>query len=128
MPRREVRQRGGSDCAIAAIANAVGVSYRMVKTLYGRISDGLDSEDIYWLLSRFGECHEIEPRRRPKMSEWLKRHQTGRFVVSFITGIDIMNLAYDLHAVAVVDGRIMGVYHEGWLICSYHRIELEDRS
>lgn len=115
MGRRPVRQRGKNDCCVAAVANAAGVSYAAVKKALGTYRRGLEGHELGWLLSEFGTWHEVRPRRPPLVSEWLPRHPSGRFVLVLHSGF----LLDQGHAIAAVDGVVMGEYAESWPVVRY---------
>jgi hypothetical protein len=114
---KRVKQRGDNDCCIAAIANATNNTYKAVKTKYGRMDrkGGLDHSEVCWLLDQFCNWHLVEPRRPPNITEWLRRHQTGKYVV-------ILRILFDCHAIAVIDGKIFGHHSEDWSIVQYFEI------
>lgn len=110
MKQRTVKQRGKSDCAIAAIANASGQHYSAVKKVCGPIRDGLSLADVTWLAGKFGG---IDFRRYPKpktRAQWDRERRPGRYVLLMLSDPCLG----DLHAVASVDGEIIG--HGEWPI------------
>lgn len=117
---RFVKQRTQSDCAIAAVANATGSSYKEIKVLYGGSTrGGIHTTEIAWMLSKFGHWRHTRPRKPMVMADWIKRHRSGRYVLCmeiFLTG----------HAVAVVDGVVLGGYSEKWEITNYFTRSSDD--
>jgi hypothetical protein len=79
---RGVRQRNGSDCVIAAVANAVGTTYKAVRAAWADTTrGGLTPGEIEYLLGRFGNWRTTFPRRPYGLGKWLKLHPAGRFVI-----------------------------------------------
>ncbi len=70
--------------------------------------------DLGWLLSNFGEWKETRHRKDPKVSDWITKHKIGRYVL-------ILWVFFDSHAIAVVDGKILGHYEDEWPILSSYR-------
>ena len=109
-----VKQRNGSDCAIAAVANCAGQSYRTVRTTLGDVTirGGLSYQDTSWLLSQFGDVRPFRVCGYPHISEWAgKKTRIGkRFVVMVKAGF----CDDDYHYVAVVDGEIIGHCQADW--------------
>lgn len=99
------KQHTMSDCAIAAIANVTGVSYHAVKKRYGRCDDGLTQDDITALLGE--QWRLVRPRRPRTLAEFLAANIVGRFVV--VTRSRMPWVDAD-HAVAVIDGEIIGTH------------------
>jgi hypothetical protein len=119
MGTQGVKQRTGSDCCVAAVANAAGKSYAAVKRTCGPIRGGLQYHELVWLLGEFGEWKETRPRKHPTLDDWAARNTKGRFVVILRSGF-----LDDFHAVAVVDGAIMGHYSPEWPVTNYFRREV----
>ena len=111
MPR-VIRQRQRSDCVVAAIANALGLSYSTVKEVCGSTRGGLALHEIEWLAGEFGQWRSISPRLGKPLRDWARKHPTGRYVVSLGTFLAA-------HAVAVVDGEILGECNESLDVCHY---------
>lgn len=108
------KQRHKSDCGIAAVANATGKSYATVKNVFGRIDrGGVQLHELEWLLSNFGTWKMVRPRAPKPVSQWIRKHQQGIFVV-------VLNGFLDFHAVAVVNGEIFGHYSD-WDVVNYFK-------
>lgn len=106
MTRKPVKQRHGSDCAIAAVANAAGITYKAVKERFGRIDPGgLTFHEIQWIAAEFGLTQRIRVRKRQSIKEWVVRHARGTYVL-------VLDEIFTGHAVAVVDGTIHGHFIE----------------
>jgi len=119
-----VKQRGKNDCGIAAIANATGQSYKSIKKRFGKMDrGGMQLHEIDWLLNEFGTWKERRgPRFTTSVTQWAKRRKTGKYVVLLNT-LGWMNLSPELHAVAVVDGQVMGHFAEKWHVECFWREE-----
>ena len=117
------KQKNKSDCCVAAVANACGVSYKHVRQMLGRdsIKGGLWPHELEWLLDQYGTWHTVWPRRWPVIGDWLKRNKRGTFVVVF--RCDISEDGYASHAVACINSEIIGHYKEHWPISNYYRLE-----
>lgn len=114
-----VRQRTQSDCVIAAVANATGTAYRKVKSVFGRVPrGGVEYHELRWLLSEFGEWHEVKPRRQRRVSEWLRLHTTKTYVAILRSGI-----VDEFHAIAIVGDSVYGDFAESWRVVLYYRLE-----
>lgn len=121
--RKPVKQRNGSDCVIAAVANAVDVTYKEVRARFGgSVRGGLEYHEARWLLSEYGTWRETKPRNPRPIVEWVKRHPRGRYVLCLQSGF----LGIGDHAVACVDGVLMGHYSEDWPVVAYFRKEEEE--
>jgi hypothetical protein len=116
--KREAKQRQQSDCVVAAISNAVQIPYKMVKDKCGTTKGGLDYGETLWLLCEFGNWRETKVRSHMVLKDWLKRkrNQVGQFVLLLNSGFS------ELHAIAVVDGKVYGHYSETWSIAEYYRL------
>jgi hypothetical protein len=111
--KKEVRQRNKSDCCIAAVANAIGISYAEVKRVCGSSRGGLADHELKWLIGEFSDWRETVPRRVLSIDEWLRRHRSGRYVL-------VLYVYYgESHAIACVDGQLMGHYSTEWPIVQY---------
>lgn len=115
-----VRQRGKNDCVIAAVANAVGTSYAAVKRICGSCRGGLENHEIRWLLSEFGAWKETRCRKMITLESFLKRNPAGKYVVSqnqmgWLFGCD--------HAIAIVDGVVLGEYNPTHPIDIYWKMQ-----
>lgn len=105
--------RNNSDCCIAAIASATGVSYAKIKRQYGRLDrGGIPLNAVYGLLLAFAPAREVIPRKPVTLPQWLTRHPKGRYVV-LCDGI------FSAHAVAVVNGTVIGEVSPEWTIERY---------
>lgn len=117
--KRAVKQRNGSDCAIAAVANAVGTSYAAVRRAYpDSVRGGLEDGDIDYLAGQFGDWRYTNCRKYVELDYWLRRHREGRYVLVISTGF----FGVTDHAVAVIDGRVVGEYTPTWNVSSYWRL------
>jgi hypothetical protein len=112
-----MKQRTKSDCVIAALAIATGRSYREVKSTFGRLRGGLEYHEIRWILSEFGTWRETRPRKLLGLESWLRRHRSGRYVVILKSGV-----IDDYHAIAAVDGRLIGEYADDWPVGLYFHL------
>ena len=110
------KQRNESDCCVASVANAVGVSYKTVKDRFGRLDrGGMQHHELNWILSEFGEWRYTQPRKLVPIVDWVRRHKEGRYVV-------ILDQLFSAHAVAVVDGKVIGEYAESWRVNAYWKL------
>lgn len=115
-----VKQRNGSDCAIAAIANATGSTYKYVRSLYpGRIQGGIYDHEIRWIMYKYFPNFKYVKSRSPlkELKEWVKKHGRGNYVV-ILTGRLCDESA---HAVAVIDGEIVGDYYNSSEVYYYFK-------
>lgn len=97
-----VKQRGKSDCGIAAIASVTGQSYASVKARYGRVDrGGMLSHELEWLLSEFATFKKCRVRKRLTLAKFVSCHTTGCYV---ITVGALGGVFGELHAVGLVDG------------------------
>lgn len=113
---RVLKQRNGSDCAIAAVANAVGTAYAAVRRMWGSsVRGGLDDGDIDWLAGEFGGWHYTSVRKPYHIDRWLKRHSQGRYIL-------VITCPWDSHAIAAVEGKILGEHNPDWLVRSYWQL------
>lgn len=97
------KQRNKSDCVIAAVATATGRSYAEIRrTCAGSIKGGLETHEVSWLLSHFGNWRPIRLRKPIKAKEWAAKNPDARAVLIVDTAI------WDdaTHAVAVVSGKV----------------------
>ena len=115
-----IKQRNGSDCVIAAVANAAGVSYAAVKRVCGSTRGGLEEHEVDWLLSRFSGWRKTFPRKTVVVADWLRRHRMGRYVLV----LDVSCFSQSAHAIACVDGEVMGEYRAEWSISEYYTLEV----
>lgn len=100
-----MKQRTKSDCAIAAIATATGMSYARVRRTCGSTRGGLYHHEIAWLLDELGVDWRCSPVRRVETAaSWAGRHPKLRAVVC-VRG-EIFEEGGD-HAMAAVDGRLI---------------------
>lgn len=117
-----VKQRHNSDCGIAAVANACGVPYKKVKERFGRIDrGGILYHELVWILSEFGDFKEIRVRRPVTLEHWLTRHKEGTFVLVLHKFLD------DFHAVAVVNGEVMGHCSPQWTVGNSFRLQTSEQ-
>jgi hypothetical protein len=113
---RGVRQRNGSDCVIAAVANAVGTTYKAVRAAWADTTrGGLTPGEIEYLLGRFGNWRTTFPRRPYDLGRWLKLHPAGRFVII----VDNNPFLPTTHALAVKNGWVFGDHDKGWPVVCY---------
>jgi len=85
---------------IAAIANATGKSYRLVRQTYGRsVRGGLNSDEGYWLVNQFGDWRKYTPRKRITIAEFAKKHPMAVVSVAYAWG--------EAHAIAIKDGVLI---------------------
>lgn len=112
-----MKQRTKSDCVIAALANARGVPYTKVKKVFGSLRGGMDLHEVRWILSEFGTWRGTRPKKLLDLDRWLRRHRTGRYVVILKSGV-----IDDYHAIAAVDGTLVGEYAECWPVALYFRL------
>jgi len=117
---RMVKQRNNSDCCIASIANAVGVPYAVVKERFGKLDrGGMQPHELRWILGEFGEWHFTKIKNPVPISRWVQHHQAGRFVL-------VLDKIFTAHAVAVVDGQIIGDSSPEWKVVEYYRLNISE--
>lgn len=76
-----VQQRRKNDCTIAAVANALGLTYHRVKTACGPVGKGLYSHEISWLLSKLDADWQLTRVRKPyPLERFVELRPQGRYV------------------------------------------------
>lgn len=116
-----VKQRTKNDCGIAAVANATGQTYKAVKEKFGKVDrGGMKIHELDWLLEQFAEWKKVRrPRKDQSAEAWAKKHKTGRYILY----LNVSFLQYEGHAVAVVDGDVLGHHAEHWPVRMVWKIE-----
>lgn len=111
-----VRSRNKSDCGIVAVASVAGVSYAKVKETYGRLDrGGMLPHELEWILSQFCDWRFLKRSRNRLLSAWTAKHATGKYVV-------VLDCLTHQHAIAVINGQILGEYGESWEISRIYQI------
>jgi hypothetical protein len=117
-----VRQKNKSDCGIAAVANAVGISYRAVKERFGRMDrGGMLYHELVFIINEFGEWKRLRLRKGtdgkfPRLADWVAKHKTGRYFV-------LVGRLLEFHAAAVVEGEIMGAWPDDYITNAWRLME-----
>jgi hypothetical protein len=100
-----MRQRGKSDCFIAAIAHATGNSYSAVKRKFGGLErGGARPSEITWLLGEFAGYRVARIRKpAPKAAEWAAKHSRVKAVL--IVGVNGFWGGSD-HVISAINGTL----------------------
>ncbi|MFL5330024.1 MAG: hypothetical protein ACJ8C4_14055 [Gemmataceae bacterium] len=120
MPRAK---KSKVDCVVTAVANAIGVAYQAVSASAGKFPpEGLGYKNLIELMKHFGQWKQTNPARSPTIEEWLRRHKAGQYILVMASGF-----VPGCHALAAVDGDILGQHDPSWPIASYFTLLSEKR-
>lgn len=119
-----IRQRTKSDCAIVAIANATAKSYREVRQIIAEpIRGGLHSRDIEYVLRELGvEFSRVRIRRKnggDSPEVFAARKPVGSYVIT----ISCCSFFASYHAIACVNGHLIGDYNREWKVVEAWKID-----
>lgn len=111
-----------NDCAFRAISAVTGISLaRLHKTFGPMPRGGLLSSEIQWLIDEVNFENKLTKSKSNSLDSWIHYHRKGKFVVSLGSSF----LGNEMHAVAVVDGKVVGHYQSNWPVIEYWEIGAE---
>lgn len=110
-----MKPRRRNDCVIVAVSKSCDVPYMKVKKRFGKMSNGTTYDECLWLLGQFADWKNTRTRIK-RVDQFLNHNPKGRFlVVQWL-------MPWELHAVALVDGKARNWYNPDARIASVLRI------
>ena len=113
-----------NDCAFRAISAATGISLTRLHKVFGPMPrGGLLSSEIQWLIDELNFENKLTKSKSNSLDSWIRYHRKGTFVVCLGSSF----LGNENHAVAVVDGNVVGHYQSHWPVIEHWEIRAKNK-